>query len=711
MSATPARRSTRIAASTGRSVVETNAATTATPATGTTRRKGALPKVKPRDSNAYGSSSRLGEAEELGVPASGFAQAFEQQRGDAVVRDAIRDDERIETRLSSIHDWTPTSSLEPSEEVQKSFGLDRETAMTAQGRLANPIVWGAGPTRLNSSLRRAAFVASLGKDDDLPSRPTANAGPSLTTAKSSSHTGMALGTNAPPPNNGPSLTTAKSTPHTGMAHSSNPPPPNNGGGAPPFTPAPRRDTFWSWTAHLKWILCGLGVAALSIALFGLLKHKNVSGVSSTNTTLYDDIPSGSIQWTVSTPNAEYIPASNVYGEDSPIDESMPTPKADTIPAVNTHGEDIPISERGDNSLWPRVSALEHKAESSEASMKAAFKRLEELLPNGLMVKKTDDDNIELQDDFWRAILSKMHAEGLGRADLFKSAAWVEFVKKNEEKMDEWATGERRNYHYVTREQYMTLLEHHYKKVSKYVEQQVEAAWPGLESKMHDQIDVALRRQLLDKVRIESVAFAHLVANAEVRNGKTNFFSPGNGAHVIPSVTSPTHIEPRSILAVLYETVFSFRKHLPPSASLHHWEEPGDCWCASPDEKEKGLIQIAVALGQDMYPREVTVEHLPKRASISIKSAPQDMELWVPGEPKGDDRSQCKAGPSGWRCLGKFTYDVHAPYHVQTFDLDTVVEEPVRKTMLRVTSNWGADYTCLYRLRLHGDPANPEKLGA
>jgi SUN domain-containing protein 1/2 len=51
------------------------------------RKQGPLTKVKARRSNAYGASGRVGAAEELSISATGFAQAFQNQRGDAVARD------------------------------------------------------------------------------------------------------------------------------------------------------------------------------------------------------------------------------------------------------------------------------------------------------------------------------------------------------------------------------------------------------------------------------------------------------------------------------------------------------------------------------------------------------------------------------------------------------------------------------------------------
>jgi SUN domain-containing protein 1/2 len=94
---------------------------------------------------------------------------------------------------------------------------------------------------------------------------------------------------------------------------------------------------------------------------------------------------------------------------------------------------------------------------------------------------------------------------------------------------------------------------------------------------------------------------------------------------------------------------------------------------------------------------------------NINNAPRNMELWVqttaPIVPYFSAREiDCRtpAPAEDWKCLGSFKYNIHASNHLQTFDLAGEPKEAVRKAMLRVTANWGADHTCLYRVRLHGE---------
>ncbi|KGO77607.1 Sad1/UNC-like, C-terminal [Penicillium italicum] len=61
------------------------------------------------------------------------------------------------------------------------------------------------------------------------------------------------------------------------------------------------------------------------------------------------------------------------------------------------------------------------------------------------------------------------------------------------------------------------------------------------------------------------------------------------------------------------------------------------------------------------------------------------------------------GPNFYR-IGKVEYDLHSPDYAQAFKLNTIVDVStirVDKVVFRVTSNWGANHTCIYRFKLHG----------
>jgi hypothetical protein len=55
-------------------------------------------------------------------------------------------------------------------------------------------------------------------------------------------------------------------------------------------------------------------------------------------------------------------------------------------------------------------------------------------------------------------------------------------------------------------------------------------------------------------------------------------------------------------------------------------------------------------------------------------------------------------------IGRMEYDIHSPDNVQAFKLNTIVDVStirIDKVVFRVTSNWGAKHTCIYRFKLHG----------
>lgn len=60
-------------------------------------------------------------------------------------------------------------------------------------------------------------------------------------------------------------------------------------------------------------------------------------------------------------------------------------------------------------------------------------------------------------------------------------------------------------------------------------------------------------------------------------------------------------------------------------------------------------------------------------------------------------------------LANITYDPSAPHHIQTFPVLPEVAElgiDVGIVIFKIESNWGADFTCLYRVRVHGEPLRP-----
>ncbi|KAG6849782.1 hypothetical protein H0H93_005168 [Arthromyces matolae] len=229
---------------------------------------------------------------------------------------------------------------------------------------------------------------------------------------------------------------------------------------------------------------------------------------------------------------------------------------------------------------------------------------------------------------------------------------------------------------------------------------------------------------------------HLVDSAVSTHGKDVIARPdyalhSGGASVIPSLTSPTHqIKPHTISGALfgYITGNGYAVGRPPVWALHHDIHPGHCWAISGHSG-----QLGVSLAAPIYIDAVTIDHVAAEVAFDMSSAPREMELWglVEGQDNLDkvtkwkeekQRRQEEARENGEEVeeepkipstfpraplyvrIAKFAYDIHAPKNVQTFEVDPELRAygvDFGVVVLTMNSNWGQEYTCLYRLRVHG----------
>lgn len=118
--------------------------------------------------------------------------------------------------------------------------------------------------------------------------------------------------------------------------------------------------------------------------------------------------------------------------------------------------------------------------------------------------------------------------------------------------------------------------------------------------------------------------------------------------------------------------------------------PGECWAFRGSQGH-----LVVKLAQRIKVTAFSVEHIP-RSLVSFgdtSSAPKDFQMW------GLDSETDTTG----RLLGTYTYDAEAD-PLQYFivqDPEPAVYEYVE---MKILSNHGnLEYTCLYRLRVHGEP--------
>ncbi|EFA83603.1 SUN domain-containing protein 1 [Heterostelium album PN500] len=113
---------------------------------------------------------------------------------------------------------------------------------------------------------------------------------------------------------------------------------------------------------------------------------------------------------------------------------------------------------------------------------------------------------------------------------------------------------------------------------------------------------------------------------------------------------------------------------------------GDCWAF---KGQNG--SIAIKLAQPIIVKAITIEHPNPKISYHFESALQ--EFSVVGV-----RNETDTGTH----LGTFRFEKNNK-HIQTFLINN--EEVFPIVVLKVLSNFGYDYTCIYRTRVHGEPTS------
>jgi SUN domain-containing protein 1/2 len=764
--ATP-RRSTRVASG-ARSIASQSAysavvVTQDTPNRGPGRQR-ALPKVKARQSTAYGASGRMGAAQELTVPQTGFAEAFQTQRGAAIAKDAEEQSarsarsspaartssRRSERGTPSQMDYEsedpPSEQEEESEsedeedisaETSKSFGMNHEAGMlrgptpnqtpARRDRTATP---GASISVATNSVTTTSVATSSlrpAPERRIPPIRPSNALLSENLTQQPVREPAAVGATPRFPIARPAQEAAASgvTPRVPTTK------PVQDPSATPRAPPVRPDLgsrIGGFTPRVPADRPAPAVVGSGLRAPPLRPAQTANGAPIAQR----PIPPRAVPVPEAEPEVEPAPALGIplldrirakisvfpwryfavaalaallafaagLAAKNPPSYSLPTQFSNGWKSFTgrlSPGSWIPTAPLDNSSLKTRVDDVELNLKDIQSYIHS----LGNEIPDYVVVSRSPSGTINVPKQFWDAIISRIRKEG-------PSIEWDTFVQHNEEKLRS-AIGTEAT---VLRKDLFRAIDSNFNEIAADFDKKLEAHTRILLKDAEKVASKEARKAVTEHARIRSMALSSLIANVELQYGKPNYFSTGLGANPISGITSPTLSPTKALFERVWHRVVAPRIN-PPLTALQTWDEPGDCWCAAPDESHTGKAQLGIELGEPILPTQLTIEHLPRSSAPSedISSAPQDVELWVKSDEPAlvrfaFDGERCEDGPEGWQCLGKVRYDRNAANHVQTFLLDGEAQTPVNKVMLRVTSNWGAAHTCLYRVRLHGKGLRP-----
>ncbi|KAJ8457606.1 hypothetical protein ONZ51_g11426 [Trametes cubensis] len=152
---------------------------------------------------------------------------------------------------------------------------------------------------------------------------------------------------------------------------------------------------------------------------------------------------------------------------------------------------------------------------------------------------------------------------------------------------------------------------------------------------------------------------------------------------------------------------------------------GRCWTTAVSG------QLGISTSVLIHPRNITIDHIPRQIALDIDRAPRHMVLWGVIDGLSNIQRFCslltdgpeaevllERGPRGqtyppltgnhaFIALATFEYDISLESPTQTFAVFKVVatsDMDFGIFVLEVLDNWGAQDTCLYRVRIHGEPA-------
>ena len=405
-------------------------------------------------------------------------------------------------------------------------------------------------------------------------------------------------------------------------------------------------------------------------------------------------------------------------------------------------------------LLGRISTVEadlNKVQEANVLQKETIQKLSSELPDYLAVRKNKETGeLEVSDQFWRALEARVVDLRKDIDNGQKDIVWDAFLRNNKARVDALVASEvavqagsvvdrvLEGYQYISRDEFTNLFQKnidlYLKTVDGRIKSSLDDAVKSASAVAHRVAMDHMKQIPLDQM--DAVAQLNIARNIEITLKTVNHFSAYLGAVVQPYLTSPTKFRSLSFsqrLTKYAKRHFSFMmEELAPAAVLFAWEEPGDCWCSAPSEK--GKAQVGVLMPYRIHPSRVSVEHVPKQGTVDPASAPKWIEVWIEVADveqrmavaqarnqlldttfsSSSSSSSASAGdlacstmPVGpdFVCVGKFIYNVNGLNHIQTFDLDVDLKElgvPVKKAVVRVTENWGQEWTCLYRLRMHGE---------
>uniref|UniRef100_A0A915CEC5 SUN domain-containing protein n=3 Tax=Parascaris univalens TaxID=6257 RepID=A0A915CEC5_PARUN len=220
-----------------------------------------------------------------------------------------------------------------------------------------------------------------------------------------------------------------------------------------------------------------------------------------------------------------------------------------------------------------------------------------------------------------------------------------------------------------------------------------------ESRIHGHEAVAKEGDVMSRfTESDLLSIKELIAEAlrlydADKTGKVDYALESSGGSVISTRCTETYKE-KSRLESIFGIPLWYSSYSPRTVIQHRTNalSSGECWAFH------GVGYLTIKLALPIHVTEVSYEHLRRELHPDgvVRSAPRRFQIWAFKE-LNDLESKI--------LLGEYEFDREGD-SLQYFQVQRRPSAPTPILELVVLSNWGAEYTCLYRLRVHGQkPSN------
>ncbi|KAI1775438.1 hypothetical protein F4818DRAFT_49976 [Hypoxylon cercidicola] len=367
---------------------------------------------------------------------------------------------------------------------------------------------------------------------------------------------------------------------------------------------------------------------------------------------------------------------------------------------------------------------------------------------------------EISEDHWKAVKARIENDSSLRPRSSDAASgahggvsWENWMKQNKDKLKEFLGNEtpgNKKGSAISRKEFMKLFG---EEIQSY-QNDIRKEFATRDTQIKDLVDLVGRlretakssggmtekqiraicdqivQRAIRKTKFDAVADGRIKGGArELFENNVNLFSVGSGAVVDPSITSKPWDVPTGYYKYKSKEWYQSNRYKAqsPQSALMPWFEEGQCFCAGPSKR--GLREetntISVLMSRFIVPQHLVVEHIPPRSTLNPGARPKDIEVWMYieevtlreevrlwSQKQFPNTPEEKKLNEGFVKVGHFIYeDISHGDGTQIFklsdDLATIgpMGAPSQNFVIRAISNYGADHTCFYRLRMYGDIAD------